>query len=32
VASGIASYGEVLQLAVGTDFGRQQWPVRPDGG
>ena len=25
VASGIASYGEVLQLAVGTDLGRRQW-------
>ena len=31
VASGIASYGEVLQLAVGTDLGRQQWPAVPDG-
>ena len=27
VASGIASYGEVLQLAVGTDLGRAQWLV-----
>ena len=26
VPSGIASYGEVLQLAVGTDLGRRQWP------
>ena len=28
--SGVASYGEVLQLAVGTDLGRRQWsePVR----
>ena len=25
VASGVASYGEVLQLAVGTDLGRRQW-------
>lgn len=25
VASGVASYGEVLQLAVGTDLGRSQW-------
>jgi hypothetical protein len=25
VASGVASYGEVLQLAVGTDIGRRQW-------
>jgi hypothetical protein len=25
VASGVASYGEVLQLAVGTDLGRAQW-------
>ncbi len=31
VASGVASYGEVLQLAVGTDLGRQQWPDEPDG-
>ena len=31
VASGIASYGEVLQLAVGTDLGRRQWlEVQPD--
>ena len=32
VASGIASYGEVLQLAVGTDLGRRQWsnPPQPD--
>ena len=25
VATGVASYGEVLQLAVGTDLGRRQW-------
>ena len=32
VAAGVASYGEVLQLAVGTDLGRRQWtePVRPE--
>ena len=32
VSSGVASYGEVLQLAVGTDLGRGQWsePVRPE--
>ncbi len=31
VASGVASYGEVLQLAVGTDIGRRQWStVQPD--
>ena len=29
VASGVASYGEVLQLAVGTDLGRRQWPEPP---
>ena len=31
VASGVASYGEVLRLAVGTDLGRRQWsdPVEP---
>ena len=28
VASGVASYGEVLQLAVGTDLGRGQWSER----
>ena len=28
VASGVASYGEVLQLAVGTDLGRRQWRAR----
>ncbi|MAW63523.1 MAG: hypothetical protein CL473_06020 [Acidobacteria bacterium] len=27
VSSGIASYDEVLQLAVGTSLGRRQWPV-----
>jgi hypothetical protein len=32
VASGIASYGEVLQMAVGTDLGLAQWAERPDGG
>ena len=31
VASGVASYGEVLQLVVGTDLGRRQWvEVQPD--
>ena len=32
VASGVASYGEVVQLAVGTDLGRRQWraPVPPE--
>ncbi|MBM63218.1 MAG: hypothetical protein CL484_09750 [Acidobacteria bacterium] len=25
VASGVASYGEVIQLVVGTDVGRQRW-------
>ena len=32
VASGVASYGEVLQLAVGTDLGRRQWvdSVQPE--
>jgi hypothetical protein len=29
VASGVASYGEVLQLAVGTDIGRRQWAAPP---
>lgn len=29
VASGVASYGEVLQLAVGTDLGRAQWRPAP---
>ncbi len=29
VASGVASYDEVLQLAVGTSLGRRQWPVSP---
>jgi len=26
VAGGVRSYGEVLQLAVGTDLGRRRWP------
>ena len=32
VASGVASYGEVLQLVVGTNLGRRQWsePVQPE--
>ena len=29
VTSGVASYGEVLQLAVGTDLGRRQWDSSP---
>ena len=31
VAGGVQSYGEVLQLAVGTDLGRRRWPA-PDPG
>ena len=27
VAGGVRSYGEVLQLAVGTDLGRRRWPA-----
>ena len=27
VAGGVGSYGEVLQLAVGTDLGRRRWPA-----
>ena len=29
VASGIASYGEVVQLVLGTELGRGQWPAIP---
>ena len=31
VAGGVRSYGEVLQLAVGTDLGRRQWPAADAG-
>ncbi len=31
VAGGVRSYGEVLQLVVGTDLGRRRWPA-PDAG
>ena len=31
VAGGVRSYGEVLQLAAGTDLGRRRWPA-PDSG
>ena len=32
VAGGVRSYGEVLQLAVGTDLGRRRWPTAEAGG
>ena len=31
VAGGVQSYGEVLQLAVGTDLGRRRWPAPEPG-
>ena len=31
VAGGVRSYGEVLQLAAGTDLGRRRWPAPDDG-
>jgi len=31
VAGGVRSYGEVLQLAVGTELGRRRWPARDAG-
>ena len=31
VAGGVRSYGEVLQLAVGTDLGRRRWPAADAG-
>ena len=32
VAGGVRSYGEVLQLAVGTELGRRRWPAADAGG